>query len=129
MDCPNCEDAEIIILHTDVIECNDCGATMNIDYCLCPNCQYACRVNNGEFLDEMNMNTDALDEVVEDLEGLLAECGPPTVTWTDESNVGSMLDLLHPCVKCGEAMTAYDPKTFEYECLGCGFKWGILTNE
>lgn len=126
MDCPNCEDAEIITLHTDVIECNDCGAIINVDYCVCPNCQYSFRTNNGEFLDEMHMTTDALDEVVEDLEELLTG---GEMSWDVDTNIGSMLDLLHPCVKCGETMTAYDPKTFEYECLGCGFKWGILTNE
>jgi DNA-directed RNA polymerase subunit RPC12/RpoP len=86
-------------------------------------------MNNGKFLDEMAMTTENLGEVVEDLEELLSECDPPTITWTPESNIGSMLDLVHPCVKCGEAMTAYDPETSEYECLMCGFKWEILTNE
>ena len=126
MECPNCEKVELIVLHTDSIKCTDCGSTMNIEYCLCPNCQYACRMNNGEFLDEMKMTTDALDEVVEDLEGLLSECDDPEMTWTSDLNVESMLDLIHPCVKCGETMTAYNSETAEYECLMCGFKWETL---
>lgn len=126
MECPNCEDAEIIILHTDVIECNDCGTTINVDYCVCPNCQYSFRTNNGEFLDEMHMTTDALDEVVEDLEELLTG---GEMSWTSNANVSSMLDLLHPCVKCGKTMTVYDAAKGEYECLECGFEWEILKNE
>jgi ribosomal protein S27AE len=129
MNCPKCKEGELLVLHTDSIECTGCGSTMNIDYCLCPNCQWACRMNNGKFLDEMAMTTESLGEVVEDLEELLSEGGPSTMTWAPESNVGSMLDLVHPCVKCGETMTAYDPETSEYECLMCGFKWEILSHE
>lgn len=129
MDCPKCKEGELLVLHTDSIKCTDCGSTMNISYCLCTGCQWACRMNNGRFLDEMAMTTGGLGEVVEDLEELLAECDPPKITWTPESNVGSMLDLVHPCVKCGETMTVYDPETGEYECLDCGFKWEILTHE
>jgi len=129
MDCPNCEDAEIIILHTDVIECNDCGAAINIDYCMCPSCQYSFRMNNGEFLDEMHMTTDALDEIVEDLEELLSSDEFSETSLDVGTNIGSMLDLIYPCVKCGETMTAYDEDRNEYECLNCGFKWEILTNE
>ena len=131
MDCPKCEKAELLVLHTDPIKCTDCGSTMNIEYCFCPHCQWACRMNNDEFLDEMVMTTDNLKAVVEDIQGLVDEGREPdlNVTWEPESNLGSMLDLVHPCVKCGEAMTAYDPETSEYECLMCGFKWEILTNE
>lgn len=129
MKCPKCEKVDLLVLHTDPIECADCGSTMNIEYCLCSSCQWACRMNNGKFLDEMAMTTGNLEAVVEDLEELLGEGGDPEMTWLPESNVGSMLDLVHPCVKCGETMTVYDPETSEYECLDCGFKWGILTNE
>jgi len=129
MKCPKCEKADLLVLHTDSIECTDCGSTMNIDYCLCPNCQYACRINNGELLDEMQMTTEGLGEAVEDLEELLSECGSPEMTWMPESNIGSMLNLIKPCVRCGETMTVYDPETSEYECLVCGFKWEVLTHE
>jgi len=126
MECPKCE-AEIIILHEDPIECVDCGATMNIQYCICPECNYSFRMNNNEFLDEIQMDADSFDEVIEDLEELLLD--EYETNWDDEPNAGSMLDLIHPCVKCGETMTAYDEKTGEYECLDCGFRWEILTNE
>ena len=126
MNCPKCEKTELKVLHTDSVECTDCGSTMNTEYCLCPNCQYACRMINGKFLDAMEMTTDALNEVVEDLEGLLDECDDPKITWAADSHIGSMLDLVHPGVKCGETMTAYNQDTLEYECLGCGFKWEVL---
>ena len=129
MKCPKCEKAELLVLHTDSIECIDCGSTMSIEYCLCPNCQWACRMNNGRFLDEMAMTTENLEGVVEDLEELLGECGDPEITWAPESNIGSMLDLIHPCVRCGETMTVYNQDTSEYECLDCGFKWEVLSHE
>jgi transcription elongation factor Elf1 len=126
MECPICE-SEIIVLHSDPIECTDCGATMNIEYCVCPECHYSFRMINGEFLDEMQMDSDSLDEVVEDLENLLDD--DYETVWAAESHLGSLLDLIHPCVKCGETMTVYDEDRNEYECLNCGFRWEILSNE
>ena len=119
MNCPKCGEVELKILHTDPIECNDCGSTMNISYCLCPNCQYAFRMNNDQFLDNMDLTKGVVEEVVEELEEMLV----------DDDHIGSMLDLVHPCVRCGETMTAYNPDTFEYECLSCGFKWEVLNHE
>ena len=127
MTCPKCGKVDLLVLHTDSIECMDCGSIVNVDYCLCPNCQYACRINNGELLDEMQMTTEGLGEAVEGLEELLSECGPPEMTWSPDIN--SMSDMIKPCVKCGETMTVYDPETSEYECLDCGFKWEILKHE
>jgi ribosomal protein S27AE len=127
MICPKCGKVDLLVLHTDSIECTDCGSTVNVDYCLCPNCQYACRINNGELLDEMQMTTEGLGEAVEDLEELLSECGPPEMTWSPDAK--SMSDMIKPCVKCGEVMTFYNPGTFEYECSSCGFKWEILSHE
>jgi ribosomal protein S27E len=129
MICPKCKEAEIIVVHTDVIECNDCGSTINIGYCFCPACRYSFRLNNGEFLDEMEMTTNALDEVVESLDELLAECDDPVEMAWSGPYLKSMLDFIHPCVKCGASVTVYDDKLKEYECLSCGFKWEILTND
>jgi len=126
MNCPKC-DSEITILHSDPIECVDCGATMNIEYCICPECNYAFRTINNEFLDEIEMSADSFDEVIEDLEELLEDTYETVVA--SESNMGSMLDLIHPCPKCGETITTYDEDACEYECLDCGFRWEILYHE
>jgi hypothetical protein len=129
MICPSCKKAEIISLYIDSMECTDCGATVNIEYCFCPTCRYSFRLNNGEFLDEMQMTTDALDEVVENLEELLEEFDEPLeMSWSDTS-LRSMLDLVNPCVRCGSSVTIHNDRSGEYECLDCGFKWEILKNE
>lgn len=130
MICPKCE-AEIFVLHEDPIECTDCGATMNIQYCVCPKCHYSFRLNNNEFLDEMQVDMDSMEGVMEDMEELLDELedGDSTVemAWAGPY-LGNMSDLMKPCVRCGSFITVYDEKSNEYECLDCGFKWEILTN-
>lgn len=126
MNCPECNNGDTDMLHVDPLECADCGSTMNIEYWVCDKCNYSFRVINDEFLDGNRITVESMDEAIEDLLEFLDEEGNP---FEDDSNVGSMLDLIHPCVKCGEAMTAYNSKTSEYECLVCGFKWEILKHE
>ena len=126
MNCPECDNQEVIVLHTDSIECSDCGAIMRIGYCVCPKCYYSLRVNNVELLDEMDVDSESLAEVVETLDHLLSD---DFKEWPIDHHIKDMLSLLHPCVKCGSVMTAYNQKAAEYECLACGFKWEILNYE
>ena len=123
MNCPECNNSDTVMLHEDPIECADCGSTMNIEYWVCNQCNYSFRTINGKFLDGNLITAESIGEAIEELMEVMDEDGE------GESHVGSMLDLITPCVKCGEAMTVYDPEASEYECLICGFKWEILRHE
>lgn len=127
MECPKCE-GEVVVIHADPIECSDCGATMVIEYCFCQNCGYGFRRKNGEFLDEMDVNESTLEDAIDELEELLEDDWEEVWEAHNSAHVGSMLDLITPCVKCGSNMTAYDEGLSEYECLECGFRWEILKN-
>ena len=126
MNCPECGNSDTAMLYTDPIECADCGSTMNIEYWICDKCNYSFRVNNGKFLDGSVITSESIDEAIGELVEAMDEDDNP---FDDDIHIGSMLDLINPCVKCGGTMTVYNPKTSEYECLDCGFKWEILTHE
>lgn len=128
MICPRCDESEVTVIHEDTIECGDCGGLINIQYCLCPKCNYGFRLNNGKFLDEMDITEDALHDVVEDIEEILSEDNDPVEMAWSGPYLKSMGSLINPCVRCGGSLTIYDDKLKEYECLSCGFKWEILTS-
>lgn len=127
--CPKCKESDVVTIYTDEFSC-DCGGTVRVDYCFCPICHYTFRLNNGKFLDEMEMTKALLDEVSNDLASLFDE---DLYDIYDDMEINeaaaSMSELINPCVKCGSLLTTYNEPLHEYECLDCGFKWEILEND
>ncbi len=119
MKCPECKQDEAYIMHEDPIQCADCACIMDIGYCVCTECGYTFRTNNGKFMDGVSID-DALDEVLAGLKESQGEmCGLLNV---------SMMDLIHNCIKCGEP-AGYEKNSHVYGCGVCGFEWEILSNE
>lgn len=116
MECPNCGKDSVAIVHEDPILCTKCGSTMIIKYCVCTECNYTFRLNNNMLLDggvvEYEMIDEALEEIIDAMDREMEE---------DES----LLDLIHPCVRCGSP-TAYRISETEYMCPECGMEWEIL---
>jgi len=122
MKCPKCFTHGIITIHTEVIDCHDCGGKSNIEYCICTECEYSFRLNNGIFMDEMNMACEEdLIDALEDIVGAFDVTPPVKNT--------SMLDTLRPCVRCGELFVSANSKGTHYKCASCNFEWEILRSE
>jgi hypothetical protein len=127
MNCPNCKQDSVILLHTDMITCDDCNSEINIDYCLCEACFYSFRNKNGEFLDG-GMADDievALDELADTLESEMFGAESEDFFQSEEC----MSDLLNHCVRCGVPCAVFNEKENSYECPVCGFEWEILQND
>lgn len=116
MKCPNCGKGDGVIMYQDAIVCNKCGNELNIDYCLCPICQYSWRENDGVFMDGGLVNMDGLEEAFEQIDKML-------MNDNGEIETPSMFDDFYNCLRCGEPAIR-DGNIFE--CTVCGFKWEIL---
>ncbi len=121
MECPNCKEDQAVVLHTDPITCGDCDSVVNIEYCVCMNCNYSFRLNNGIFMDGAPSGQNSVDEA-------LAEICEKCDEELYNSSVNSMSDLIHNCVKCGQP-SAYVKNDYVYACSMCGFEWEILSSE
>ncbi len=119
MECPNCKKDTANIVHTDPIECFDCGSINKIEYCSCPECNYSFRLNNGKIIDGSVINYEMLDEAFEEIMDAVDQ---------GIMDTGTMSDLLYKCIRCGSS-TAYKSNDFEYRCPECGMEWEILGYE
>jgi len=122
MKCPKCSTHGIIAIHTEAIDCHGCGGKSNIEYCICTECEYSFRLNNGVFMDEMNMACE--EDLVEAFEGLI-----DAFDVTPSSKNKNMADMLQPCVRCGEFFVSANAKNTHYRCASCDFEWEILRGE
>jgi len=129
MNCPKCNSEKIIHLHEDPIPCTDCDSVIVVDHFMCPACNYSFRTTNGKFLDGANPMEmgDAVKDLLETLDRACGnfedECGSCSGCHSD-----SMIDSVHNCVKCGQALVL-SPDLTEYHCPYCGFEWEILESE
>ncbi|KKL76388.1 hypothetical protein LCGC14_2045370 [marine sediment metagenome] len=120
MKCPRCKMIkEDLVIHVDEIQCNHCDSTMEIGYCLCTNCDYTYRTNNGEFMDGAEFNHEEVDEAFEEFMKTMG---------TEPFDASSMADLIDHCVRCSSP-TVYEKNSSIYACGMCGFEWEILRHE
>jgi predicted RNA-binding Zn-ribbon protein involved in translation (DUF1610 family) len=127
MNCPECGEKKIIIVHTDKIPCNDCNSIVKIDYCACSSalCNYTFRTNNGEYMDGSFVDYEMTEEIFEELIAAIdAEAIDTTVSVLHDTK---MSDMIHNCIRCGEA--SYRHNKSSYACPACGFEWEILDHE
>lgn len=120
MECPNCKKDGAMSVHTDLIDCHDCGEVICIDYCLCSLCNYSFRTNNGRFISGGMIEIEKLEGSVEDMIKSLEE------SMMQEEEY-SMMGLLHTCIKCGSTLVSKSKN--KYSCASCNFSWEILSNE
>ena len=122
MGCPVCNKNTVLVLHSDFIECQDCGSGIRIDYCVCKSCGAGFRLNNGSFMETLGVADMDFDE-----DGNIIGVSMNEEPNSDE-DLASMSDLILPCARCqSPAVFKCDENT--YECAECGFKWEILKNE
>lgn len=121
MECPNCNENQAIVLHTDPITCEDCKSVMTIEYCACMGCNYSFRLSNGKFIDGADLENGNIAEA-------LAEISEEHSDAIYNLSVGAMSELIHHCLKCG-APAAYEKNEYMYACGACGFEWEILSHE
>jgi len=121
MKCPVCEENSVMILHSDFLECHDCGKPIRIDYCVCKLCGNGFRLNNDQFIE--NLGTAHL-EFDDDGQVISVEMNEPV---SDEDILLNMTDLILPCARC-QSPAVYQCGDALYECGDCGFQWEILKN-
>jgi len=122
MGCPNCGNNEILVLHSDFLECNDCGSPIRIDYCVCKSCGVGFRLNNNKFMEMLGIADMEFDEDGQ-IVGVEMKEGPNTV-----EDTMSMSEHIMPCARC-QSPAVYKCDANTYECVDCGFKWEILQND
>lgn len=135
MKCPNCKDDSGIVIHKDVIICNDCGKRLVISYNACRSCSFTWRDNNGKFMDGNVFDEENIQEVLNDLDEIVddsvfnldKEIEGVFESAANEKMNNNMSDMIHKCIKCGEVAVPTDD--FNFECPFCGFEWEILCGE
>lgn len=122
MSCPVCEDGEVLVLHSDFLECYDCGNGIRVDYCICKNCGAGFRLNNGRFMEELGVADMDFDEDG-NIVGVSMNEDPNA-----EEDFMNLSDLIMPCARCQSAAVIKKDEDV-YECAECGFQWELLSNE
>lgn len=116
MNCPACESNTGSVLFEDSIECR-CGHVITVTYCVCLECDFVWRLNDGEFMDGSLIDSDSLYKAVEDV----VESAIKRVN--TKPTIESLRESLHPCVRCGETAIETDKNVFM--CTNCGFEWEV----
>lgn len=123
MNCPKCNSKSPVVLAEDTLKC-ECGKGLFMQYWFCGDCNYSFRTNNNRHVDGWDMSQITVETTAQDLAAAIREANE---TEESDSGIGSLLDLMQPCVRCGE-LTTYESSKGVYKCSSCDFEWEILEN-
>jgi len=119
MRCPNCGKDSALEVHVDSIRCMDCNSVSNVSYCVCENCSFAYRLNNGHYLDGglPDENAVKLQKAVEsELNKIVNEEAE-----LEKMPLSDYIAHLHRCIRCNSLAIAKEDGL--YKCAECGFGW------
>lgn len=119
MRCSNCGKDAAIVVHEDPIRCMDCDSVMTISYCICENCNFAYRLNNGHYLDG-GLPTDESVKLQKAVEMELQKM-VESEQKLEKMSLAEYMSQLHSCIRCGSL--AVTKSNDIYECAMCGFSW------
>jgi ribosomal protein S27AE len=119
MRCPNCGKDSALEVHADPIRCMDCDSVANISYCICENCSFTFRLNNGHYLDGglPDENARRLQKAVENQIRELMEEDKVL----EKMTLSEYIAQLHSCIRCGSFAVTHGEG--EFSCAMCGFSW------
>jgi C4-type Zn-finger protein len=113
--CPSCGDNTGAVMHSESIPCT-CGRSIKIEYLICE-CGYSWRSADGKFLDGCLINVENVEELINEVEEFFEDQN----IFETPQHGGSMEELIHKCLRCGEVAVQINSNTFE--CPTCGFSW------
>jgi len=113
--CPSCGNNTGVVMHFEEIPCT-CGRSVKMEYIVCE-CGYSWRSADDKFLDGCIINVENVEELINEVEEFFEDQG----VFNNMQQGGSMEELIHRCLRCGEVVVQVNPTTFE--CPICGFSW------
>lgn len=115
--CPECGKMGGRVMHIDEFPCK-CGNVIKVAYAVC-DCGFSWRAADDTFIDGCNISIENVEQLLSEVGEFFEEQG----IFENENNGGSMEELIHRCLRCGEI--AVQSRTNLYECTVCGFSWEV----
>jgi len=111
MECPHCNNTEIIKFFQEILDCPHCNESICIEYFMCHNCGITFKYTGEDIFSEVQFSHDEF----KNLFGASKE-----EMFNHYSNIDTMSDNIHSCIKCGGL--AFEIEDGLYKCTKCGFE-------